>query len=35
MFEQHFTGSLEELECLLREGKMPVKGEFVVGMSVK
>ena len=32
MFEQFWTGNLEELEVLLRDGKMQVKGEFVVGM---
>jgi 16S rRNA (cytidine1402-2'-O)-methyltransferase len=32
LFEQFRTGSLEELETLLCEGNMPVKGEFVVGI---
>jgi 16S rRNA (cytidine1402-2'-O)-methyltransferase len=33
MFEQFRTGSLEELEIVLREGKMNIKGEFVVGIK--
>ena len=33
LFEQFWTGSLEELENMLRDGKMSVKGEFVVGMK--
>ncbi|MDR2189732.1 MAG: hypothetical protein LBP53_00620 [Candidatus Peribacteria bacterium] len=31
-FEQLRTGSLDELEIMLREGTMSVKGEFVVGI---
>jgi hypothetical protein len=33
MFEQYFTGSLEEVEAMMKGGKMSVKGEFVVGIS--
>ena len=33
MFEQFWTGSLKELEGMLRDGKMQVKGEFVVGIK--
>jgi 16S rRNA C1402 (ribose-2'-O) methylase RsmI len=33
LFEQFRTGNLEELEAMLRERNMPVKGEFVVGIQ--
>ncbi|MDR0282827.1 MAG: 16S rRNA (cytidine(1402)-2'-O)-methyltransferase [Candidatus Peribacteria bacterium] len=32
MFEQFWTGSLEDLEGMLRDGRMLMKGEFVVGL---
>jgi len=30
MFEQHFTGTVEETMALIKEKKLPIKGEFVV-----
>ncbi len=32
MFEQHFTGTLQEAIQLIKEKKLPIKGEFVVGI---
>ena len=33
MFEQHFTGTVEEALALIKEKKMTIKGEFVVGIK--
>jgi 16S rRNA C1402 (ribose-2'-O) methylase RsmI len=33
MFEQHFTGTVEEAMILIKEKKLPIKGEFVVGIK--
>ena len=33
LFEQYFTGNLEELENLLQRGNLQIKGEFVVGIK--
>ncbi len=33
MFEQHFTGTVEEAIALIKEKKMTIKGEFVVGIK--
>jgi 16S rRNA (cytidine1402-2'-O)-methyltransferase len=33
MFEQYFTGSLDELINLVKEKKLPLKWEFVVGVK--
>ncbi|MCX6824932.1 MAG: 16S rRNA (cytidine(1402)-2'-O)-methyltransferase [candidate division SR1 bacterium] len=33
MFEQHFTGTVEEAVLLVKEKKLPIKGEFVVGIK--
>lgn len=33
MFEQHFTGTVEEAIALIKEKKLPIKGEFVVGIK--
>lgn len=33
MFEQHFTGTVEEVIALIKEKKLPIKGEFVVGIK--
>ncbi|MFA6255794.1 MAG: 16S rRNA (cytidine(1402)-2'-O)-methyltransferase [Candidatus Absconditabacterales bacterium] len=33
MFEQHFTGTVEEAISLIKEKKLPIKGEFVVGIK--
>jgi 16S rRNA (cytidine1402-2'-O)-methyltransferase len=33
MFEQHFTGTIEEAILLIQEKKLPIKGEFVVGIK--
>jgi 16S rRNA (cytidine1402-2'-O)-methyltransferase len=33
LFEQFRTGNLEELAELLRDGKMTIKGEFVIGIK--
>ncbi len=33
MFEQNFTWSLDEVTSLLKEKKLPIKGEFVVGIK--
>jgi 16S rRNA (cytidine1402-2'-O)-methyltransferase len=35
MFEQHFTGTVEEAISLIKEKKMTIKGEFVVGIKNK
>ncbi|MDD2537260.1 MAG: 16S rRNA (cytidine(1402)-2'-O)-methyltransferase [Candidatus Absconditabacteria bacterium] len=35
LFEQYFTGSLEEVEELIKENKLAIKGEFVVGIKAK
>lgn len=35
MFEQHFTGTIEEAIALLKAKKLPLKGEFVVGINPK
>lgn len=32
MFEQHFTGTVEEALELIKTKKLPIKGEFVVGI---
>jgi len=32
MFEQFWTGSLKELEGMLRDGRLLVKGEFVISI---
>ena len=33
MFEQHFTWTVEEVLLLIKEKKMAIKGEFVVGIK--
>ncbi|MCX6823342.1 MAG: 16S rRNA (cytidine(1402)-2'-O)-methyltransferase [candidate division SR1 bacterium] len=33
MFEQHFTGTVEEALDLVKTKKLPIKGEFVVGIK--
>lgn len=33
MFEQNFTGTVEEALRLVQEKKLPIKGEFVVGIK--
>lgn len=33
MFEQHFTGTVEEALGMVKEKKLPIKGEFVVGIN--
>ena len=33
MFEQHFTGTVEEAIEMIKEKKLPIKGEFVVGIK--
>lgn len=33
MFEQHFTGTVEEAIDLIKTKKLPIKGEFVVGIK--
>jgi 16S rRNA (cytidine1402-2'-O)-methyltransferase len=33
MFEQHFTWTIEEAITLVKEKKLPIKGEFVVGIK--
>ncbi len=33
MFEQHFTGTIEGAMSLIQEKKLPIKGEFVVGIK--
>ena len=33
MFEQHFTGTVEEVLDMIKEKKLPIKGEFVVGIK--
>lgn len=33
MFEQHFTWTVEEALNMIKEKKLPIKGEFVVGMK--
>ncbi len=33
MFEQHFTWTVEEALLLVKEKKLPIKGEFVVGIK--
>ena len=33
MFEQHFTGTVEETMALIKEKKLPIKGDFVVGIQ--
>lgn len=33
MFEQHFTWTVEEAVLLVKEKKLPIKGEFVVGIK--
>ena len=33
LFEQHLTGSLEEITELFKNGTIPVKGEFVIGIK--
>lgn len=33
MFEQHFTGTVEEALAMVTTKKLPIKGEFVVGIK--
>ena len=33
MFEQHFTGTVEEILEIIKTKKLPIKGEFVVGIK--
>ena len=33
MFEQHFTGTVEETLEIIKTKKLPIKGEFVVGIK--
>jgi 16S rRNA (cytidine1402-2'-O)-methyltransferase len=33
MFEQHFTGTVEEALILIEKKNLPIKGEFVVGIK--
>lgn len=33
MFEQHFTGTVEEALNMVKDKKIPIKGEFVVGIK--
>ena len=33
MFEQHFTGTVEEALEMITTKKLPIKGEFVVGIK--
>lgn len=33
MFEQHFTGTVDEALSMVKEKKLPIKGEFVVGIK--
>ena len=33
LFEQHLTGSLEEITELFKNGTISVKGEFVIGIK--
>ena len=33
MFEQHFTGTVEEALEMITTKKLPIKGEFVVGIQ--
>ncbi len=33
MFEQHFTWTVEEVLNIIQEKKLPIKGEFVVGIK--
>jgi 16S rRNA C1402 (ribose-2'-O) methylase RsmI len=33
MFEQHFTGTVEEALSMVKEKRLPIKGEFVVGIK--
>jgi 16S rRNA C1402 (ribose-2'-O) methylase RsmI len=33
MFEQHFTWTVEEALGMIKEKKMTIKGEFVVGIK--
>ncbi|MEI7558115.1 MAG: hypothetical protein WCJ45_04790 [bacterium] len=35
MFEQHFTGTIEEAILMIKDKKLPIKGEFVVGIRSK
>ncbi len=35
MFEQHFTGTIEEVVAMMQSQKLPLKGEFVVGIYNK
>lgn len=32
MFEQYITGTLEEMQYMLKQKKLPLKGEFVIGL---
>jgi len=32
LFEQHITGTLEEIIAQFKEGTIAVKGEFVIGI---
>jgi 16S rRNA C1402 (ribose-2'-O) methylase RsmI len=33
MFEQHFTGTVKEALEMITTKKLPIKGEFVVGIK--
>ena len=33
LFEQHFTGSVDEALSMVKDKKLPIKGEFVVGIK--
>lgn len=35
MFEQHFTWTIEEAILMIKDKKLPIKGEFVVGIKSK
>lgn len=35
LFEQYFTGNLDEVEAMLKDKTMSIKGEFVVGIYNK
>lgn len=33
MFEQQVTASIDEILAMIKTGKIPLKGEFVIGVS--
>ena len=33
MFEQYFTGTIEDAIEMIKSKKLPIKGEFVVGIN--